>query len=220
VEDSSGTRIPSAARIDAAEWLEALSGPDPSTRHLEELGAFLRGTLARVLGAGRRYGPVSDGDLEDFTQEALLRILRGLGGFRGTSKFTTWAAAVAVRVAFSELRRRRYREGSLDELDLSALDALPSAGGDPERIAGRRDLLADLRRAIDERLTEKQRHAIAGELAGVPTVELAPRLGTNPNALYKLVHDARRRLRAALEEAGYDADDVRRELAEASRGEE
>jgi len=202
----------------ADPWLLALRGPAPRPEALDELRAYLRRTLARVL-AGRRGA--GEADLDDWAQEALLSVLQGLPRFRGESRFSTWAAAVAVRTAFTQLRRRRYSESSLGELDLARLEpyAAGSRAEDPERAHGRRSLLEELHRAIGECLTERQRAAVLGELAGVPSREIARRLGTNPNALYKLVHDARRRLKAALERAGYDGDEVRAELAAATEGE-
>lgn len=78
--------------------------------------------------------------------------------------------------------------------------------------------MRELKRAIDERLTDRQRAAAMGELAGVPSEELAQRFGMNRNALYKLHHDARKKLLAALGEAGFDAEDVRSAFEEASEG--
>jgi RNA polymerase sigma-70 factor (ECF subfamily) len=188
-------------------WLRELS-QNGSGAAAADLRKFLRAGLARALG-GRSVG---EADLDDFVQDAMIRVLSNLDTFRGDSRFTTWAMAVAVRVAFSALRRRRYKE-------LAASDIGPADGSFsiedfaredvPERPLGRSRLLCELKRAIEEKLTERQRAAVLGELASVPSEELAWRLGMSRNALYKLHHDARKKLLAALDEAGFDAEDVR-----------
>lgn len=188
-------------------WLAALASSDAEA--LDELARRVRLGLARVL---RGRAGVQDHDLDDFTQEALLRIVRDRGRFRGDSRFTTWALAVATRVAFTELRRRRVRETSVDPA--TGLEPAADAPGrepvsGPDATLARRDLLGELERLIATALTERQRFAIRAELAGRPTVEVAERLGTSTNALYKLTHDARRKLRARLLGAGYAADDLR-----------
>ena len=147
---------------------------------------------------------------EDFAQEATLRVLENLPRFRGDSQFTTWATKIAVRMAISEMRRARYRDFSLDALmndsETRAGDAsLIGASGEdgPELTAEKRDVLAGVERALQEALTPRQRAAFeALILEGVPLDIVADRLGTNRNALYKLIFDARRKIRAHLENQG------------------
>lgn len=199
-----------------AEWLRALRPPRRSGEAIEELRTFLRGALGRLV---RTRGGVDESDLDDFTQDALIRVLQGLERFRGDSRFTTWASAIAVRVALSALRRRRHATRSLEALESGA--AAPDGGVepgtlDPGRAMDQQTLLSELHRAIREGLTERQRTVILGELDGVPSSVLVERLGTNPNALYKLHHDARKKLKRALNEAGYRDEDVRQQLASAS----
>ena len=151
---------------------------------------------------------VTTSDLEDFAQEAMLRILNGLDSFRGESRFLTWAQKIAIRVAYSELRRRRWRDVSLEEL----LEATPAAPIDnewpdeaasPEQVALQQLAMDTLRHVIDHELTEKQRYAlVATQVHGMPLEEVAQRMGTNRNALYKLLHDARKRLKLRLESRG------------------
>ena len=105
------------------EWLDALRGPGR-----DEALADLRAFLVRGLGYALAGRPgVDDSLLEDFAQEALLKILAGLDSFRGESRFTTWAQKIAVRVALTELRPHRWRDVSLDEMTRSP-DADPSMG--------------------------------------------------------------------------------------------
>ncbi len=147
---------------------------------------------------------------EDFTQEATLRIIKNIHSFRGDSRFTTWATKVAVRVAISELRRARYRDFSLEEVtadgemmpDLNVLFPAGQPTG-PERSAEQSEVLEKIRAAIQNALTERQRTALeAVGLRGVPLEIVAEQMNTNRNALYKLLHDARVKLRAALEQEG------------------
>jgi len=191
------------------EWLAALTsaggGHDAA---LEELRTFLRRLLAKAL---RRHA-VTDDDLSDLVQEALLLILSRFETFRGDSAFTTWAAAVAIRAAFTELRRRSVRSSARRDFEQvergAALDPGTRGARGADELAARAELLAALEQAIATELTQRQRTAVLAELRGLPTVEIAARMNTNQNALYKLVHDARRKLRAALVARGFGAGSI------------
>ena len=152
---------------------------------------------------------------EDFAQDAVLRVLDNIETFRGDSQFTTWAMKIAARVAVSELRRARYRDFSLDDLTadgeimvrLSDSAGNPSSEVPPERATERQDLVRIISKAFDEVLTERQRIALeAVSLQGIPMDTVAEQLGTNRNALYKLLHDARKKLKAHLEQEGINMD--------------
>ena len=192
------------------EWLAALRGPERD-KALADLRALLVRGLRYAL-AGR--SGVDDSILEDFAQDALLKILDGLDSFRGESRFTTWAQKIAVHVAFTELRRHRWRDVSLDEMTgspdadfIPATLADPSAG--PEQQAIQRTLLSTLRRIIATELTDKQRQAlVAVRIHGVPLEEVARRMGTNRNALYKLLHDARQRLKKRMMAEGLSSQEM------------
>jgi RNA polymerase sigma-70 factor (ECF subfamily) len=183
-------------------------------RAASELRAYLRRGLQRAF-AGQ---PLLENDLDDFTHDAIIRILEKLHTFRGDSRFTTWAMAIAIRVAFGTLRRRRYRERlRAEDLESADVDSRVSTHWeDPARAPQRRALLDALYRAVHEKLTERQRAAVLGELEGVPSEQLADRLGITRNTLYKLHHDARRKLRRTLLEAGFTEEHVREELQAAS----
>ncbi len=201
------------------QWLSALHGKganDVDAQH--ELRSYIRRGLGRAFGGQDR---VDDALLDDLTQDALLRITIKLDSFRGESLLTTWAMSIAIRVAYSELRRRRWGDRSLEDLGLSveaSQSTLATAPGDPAAGSSRDDLMGALRVCIERDLTPRQRSAILGELAGMPADVLAQQLDTNTNALYKLHHDARLRLRAALEERGFSGTDVRIILQAASNG--
>jgi RNA polymerase sigma-70 factor (ECF subfamily) len=192
------------------EWLAALRG-----QQRNEALADLRLLLVRGLHTAlSKRGKVSDQDIEDFAQDALLRIVAALDTFRGEARFTTWAYRIAIHTALGELRRRRWRDVSLDDLSTTtepdfAPDTLADPSDGPEKRALQRLVLDTMRRAIQEDLTEKQRQAlIAARVHGMPIAELAKRMDTNPNALYKLLHDARQRLQRALLDRGVPREDV------------
>jgi RNA polymerase sigma-70 factor (ECF subfamily) len=145
---------------------------------------------------------------EEVTQETLLRVLKHLDSFEGRSQFTTWAHKIAVRVALTELRRRRWKDVSLESLTDSAEGAdTPRSMADtapgPETVMERTDLLARVQQMMQEELTDKQSRAMmAVAIQGMPLEEAARRLGTERNALYKLLHDARLRLKRRLAREG------------------
>ena len=149
---------------------------------------------------------------EDMAQDATLRVMDNLANFRGESRFTTWANKIAIRLTISDLRRARYRDFSLDELTAEG-DLLPASrlagpsSPTPEKVAERDDVLERIEAALHEALTERQYQAlVAVALKGIPMDVLAERMGTNRNALYKLIHDARRKLKTHLESQGISTD--------------
>ena len=189
-----------------ADWLAALgSAGAPAPAALRDLTKTLRGNLRRALG--QRAG-VDDTVVEDFVQEALMKITSNLGSFRGDSRFTTWATAITVRTAMTALRRAHWKNVSLDRMALDRLDHAESMPPQ-EQDSQRQEVMQFLHKLIEVELTPRQREAVLGSLAGVPQVMLMERLGVNRNALYKLEHDARKKLRAGLERKGIRAEDVR-----------
>lgn len=158
-----------------------------------------------------RYPPLAD----EVAQETLLRVIDRLETFEGRSQFSTWVQKIAVRIALTELRRRRWENVSLDQLvdreDSPSLIGLmmdPQAVS-PESMVEGADLIQRLGRIIMEELTEKQRRAmIAVAVKGMPLEEVARRMNTNRNALYKLMHDTRFRLKAKMEEEGISLADI------------
>lgn len=194
---------------DNETWLRHLSskGSDQQAALAALRSELLRG-LRRALS---NRALTNEAFLEDAVQDALLRILDRLQQFEGRSRFLTWATAIAIRVAMSELRRRRWQDLSLDAV-IAGTDFTPErfVNDDPGPDAGweRRALLDKLFEAIQNELTQKQRTALLAELKGMPQDEIACHLGSNCNAVYKLTHDARKRLKQSLEAAGYRAADI------------
>lgn len=174
---------------------------------ITELRRYLVRGLSRALTC--RYG--GQIDVEDVAQQALLKILDSLDSFRSQCRFTTWATAIAVRIGISQLRRHYYRNISLDtgpHGDTVILEVSDSTAGDAADHVGRQSLIELLQRLIDHDLTDRQRLAIRGTLEGLPIEEIAARLQSNRNAVYKLVHDARLRLRQGFEARGVSAEDI------------
>lgn len=195
------------------EWLDALKSPGAERdRALAELRVLLvRGLNYALRGWRRTAGRDFEALAEDFCQEALLRILDNLDSFEGRSRFTTWAHKVAVRVALTELRRKRWQDVSLDKLvaDEGAASMMGSAEAGPETEAERSDMMAWMRRVMKEELTDKQRRAIAAiAFGGMPLEEVARRMDTNRNALYKVIHDGRVRLKRRLAREGMNPQDI------------
>ena len=208
-----------AARLDpdSAEWLRVLSDAGPRR---DEALARLHAMLLRIAQAEtRRRGPrlrITGPELEDVAHQAAADALLGITGklaqFRGESRFTTWAYKFVILEVSAKLGRHFWRHPSVP-LDAEDWDRLPDRFGfEPAREAEWQDLLAALRRAVDTELTPRQREIfVAIVLNEVPLDALAARLGSNRNALYKMVFDARRKLRAALVANGYlDHDPTRR----------
>lgn len=182
------------------EWSKALRCNDAeSQRALEDLRDFLLGMMRKVLG-----GRGSSLDLGDLVQDTLVRLIQSEHTFRGDSAFTTWAASVATRVAFTALRKRSARERGHSAFQEIREQAVRVHEHDETHTATR-ELVDALHETIETELTDRQRIAILAELRGVPTVEIARELSTSQNALYKLTHDARKKIRTALLSRGFTA---------------
>jgi RNA polymerase sigma-70 factor (ECF subfamily) len=193
--------------VDQDDWLVRLkSDGDIRDRALGEL----RDILVRGLTATcrNRYG--NKVQPEDVVQEALIKILDKLDTFEGRSKFTTWAMTIAVRIAISDMRRKHFQDVSIHDLVGDGMRFEPaskevvSEGNDEAKSK----LLLELSGLIESRLTDKQRDAMHALLHGMPVEVFAEKTGSNRNAVYKLVHDARVKLRQGFEQAGYKAEDV------------
>jgi RNA polymerase sigma-70 factor (ECF subfamily) len=202
---------PVGARLDreSAGWLRALAGAgaerDEAIARLHEL--LLRVARGEVRRRGRQLridGPELDDLAHQAVADALLSITARLDRFRGESRFTTWAYAFVIFEVSKKLGRHFWRRPSVS-LDAEDWERLPDRFGfDAAEAAASHELLDALHRAIDEVLTERQRHVFAAiVLNGVPADALVVELDTNRNAIYKTLFDARRKLRAALVAEGH-----------------
>ncbi len=207
--------IPMKTRTNA-EWLADLRA-DEKTRETALID------LRAVIAAGLPYAlanwlapnePQFDALAEDVTQETLLKVLAHLDSFEGRSQFTTWVQKIAVRVALTELRHRRWKDVSLDSLMTDEGEeqtplAQSNTASDPARAAQQSEMMAMLERLMAEEMTEKQRAAmIAVRVNGMPIEEVARQMGMERNALYKLLHDARLRLKKRMEREGLTSEEV------------
>ena len=201
---------------DNQTWIFDLQIPSPEREAaLADLNATLLRVLPRALTRWLSPGdPALETLVEDVAQETLLRVLDKLDTFKGRSQFTTWVYKIAVRITLTELRRERWKDFSLDEMtenpdhtnEPAFMKALEAG---PESATEQRDTLQHLQRILSEELTDKQRQALmAIGMQGVPLEEVARRMGTNRNALYKLLHDARLRLKHRLEQEGVPIEEL------------
>ena len=194
---------------ESAEWVRALAGTGPQR---EAALARLHGMLVRIArGEVRRRGPrlrLSGPELDDLAYQAaadaLLAITTRLGQFRGESRFTTWAYKFVIFDVSAKVGRHFWRNPGVP-LGAEDWERLPDRFGfDPAHEAEWRDLLAALHRAVDEQLTARQRAVfVAIVLNEVPLDTLVIELASSRNAIYKMLFDARRKLRAVLAANGY-----------------
>ena len=193
------------------EWLSDLRGKNQD-QAIEDLRKVL--TRGLIYSLSSRISTDLEANVDDFVQDSILRILDKMDTFRGESKFTTWAQKVAVRVAFTEMRRQRWKDISLEDLlpedsgDFTPL-VLSDPSPDPEKRASQSQLLEMIEKMMMEELTERQRTALLAVVhGGMPLEEVARKLDTNRNALYKLLHDARKQMRNRMLEKGLSAEEV------------
>ena len=205
---------PSDLDPESRRWLDQLRPDSP------ERGEAIVALHALLLRAARfeierRRATVAHlrgGDHDDLAQQAaddaLVAILAKLGDFRGASRFTTWAYKFALLEAAVKVRRRAW-QGREIPLAPERWEVLVGAGSTPQQGAEAAELLGAVRDAIAQDLTSHQRTVlVAVVLEGVPIDVLADRLGTTRGALYKTIHDARRRLRAALAAGGHQIEEA------------
>jgi RNA polymerase sigma-70 factor (ECF subfamily) len=198
---------------ESRRWLDRLQregrGRDDALAELREL--LLRAARFEV---GRRCATLTQirgGDQEDLAQQsagdAMVAILSKLDEFRGESKFTTWAYKFALYEAAARIRKLAW-QGREIPLEAEDWPQVPDPGPAPEGEVEMNDLLAAIRQEIERSLTPRQREVlVALALNEVPIDVLAERLGSTRGALYKTLHDARQKLRAALAARGLTIDD-------------
>lgn len=190
-----------------SDWIARLTGDDGDRNAAL---AELRRLLGRNLAAA--FKDAGSDFVDDVVQDAMLRILDKLDTFNHRSKFTTWATTIAVRVGYTELRRRQWKDVSLEQIvEQTGDDAITQTDTNPtpQAVLENRAVIEQLHLIIREKLTDRQRRALLAELGGMPQSEIGRLLGANRNAIYKLTHDARKRIKRELEELGYSAEDLR-----------
>lgn len=201
-----------------SEWVRLLADP-PDNQALEELRRILVRGLRSSLAV--YVDRELDQFVEDIAQDSLMRILNKLDTFKGESGFTAWAMKIAVREGLSELRRKKWKDVSLEHLSGGTEEdphadhsgAMASSMAGPDQQAHESMVLATVMEIMEKELTDKQKKAIdAIMVQQIPMTVVADAMGMSRNALYKLIHDARLKLKKKLMETGMDPDEMLREL--------
>jgi RNA polymerase sigma-70 factor (ECF subfamily) len=201
---------------DSVSWLNGLSGVGPAhdatTVRLYEL-------LLRVARSeARRRSPqlgITGPELDDLAHQAaadaVVNVVAKVGEFRGESRFTTWACKFAIFEVSTKIGRHFWHHPTTS-MDAEDWERLPDRFGlGPAEASEWGALVVALRAAVDHELTEHQRRIfVAIVLNGVPLDALVVELGSNRNAIYKTLFDARRKVRASLVTNGYLVDDASR----------
>ena len=208
--------VPAGLDAESAEWLGTLAEAGPRR---EAALARLHELLVRIARReAARRGPllrIAGPELEDLAYQAaadaLVAITGKIGQFRGESRFTTWACKFVIFEVSAKIGRHFWRHPAV-RLGAEDWDRLPGRfGADPAHQAEWGDLFAALRRAVDSELTHRQREVfVAIVLNDVPLDTLVAHLSSSRNAIYQVMFEARRKLRAALVADGYLDDDTAR----------
>jgi RNA polymerase sigma-70 factor, ECF subfamily len=200
--------LPSRLDPESREWLRSLRAEgalrDDAVVRLHAL--LLRGARFEVARRRHMLPHLRGDDFDDIAfqaaDDALVSVLARLDSFRGASRFTTWAYKFALLEAAVKLRKRAW-QGREIPLEPEGWSLFSSATLEPGDEVEQSELLTAVRRAIDEVLTPHQRRVlVAVAINGVPIDVLAERLSTTRGALYKTLHDARRKLRKHLADRG------------------
>ena len=187
---------------DNDEWIKSLQAEGPIRESaLSDLRELLFVGLKSALKSRSDF---IDPMLDDFLQDSLIRILEALDQFQNRSRFVTWATAIAIRVALTQLRKRQWRDVSLETL-VADTNFEPEAASD-ELAPDRRELVEAMYHVINTQLTEKQRIVLLAEIKGMAQEEIAAQVGCSRNAHYKLSQDARVRLKQELVLMGFDSE--------------
>ncbi len=186
----------------------------------EQAISQLRSILLRGLSKSlnNRYGKPFNA--EDIVQEALMKVLNSLDQYEGRSKFVTWAMTVATRIGISALRRKYHQDVSMEPFSSTDGYSMYIAITDEPSLSNsesRSKIFSVLQNLIDTELTDKQRLATRAFLSDFATDEIAEQMQMNRNAVYKLIHDARQRLRDGFERAGLTGEVIFEELSEGCR---
>jgi RNA polymerase sigma-70 factor, ECF subfamily len=203
---------------ESREWLDGLRADGlPRDDAVARLHALLLRAARFEVGRRRAGMPHLRGsDFDDVAMQAaddaLMSVLRRLDDFHGGSRFTTWVYKFALLEAAAKLRKRAW-QGREVPLEPESWSVLGSESLGPDGRLEQSELLTTLRHAIDEVLTPRQRRVlVALAVNGVPIDVLAERWDTTRGALYKTLHDARRKLRRHLEDRGLSLDTWEEEL--------
>ncbi len=203
--------LPLELDAESRSWLDGLRATGTEhTRALERLhDLLLRAAHAEARRRSHLYPQIGGTELDDLCRQAaddaVVAVTAKLDGYRGASRFTTWAYAFAIFEISVKLRRHAWRRGRIPTADDDATwDRLAESAGTAQTKAESAELLSALRRAIAEELTPRQRQVfVAVALNDVEIDVVAGRLQSTRGAVYKVLHDARTKLRGRLEREGH-----------------
>jgi RNA polymerase sigma-70 factor (ECF subfamily) len=198
-------------------WLADLRDNSPNQPEaLQELRHYLKRGVLAYLHNRSDFRYLAEAELqqmsEDFTQDALLKIQANLDTFQGKSKFTTWATKVAANHTISELRRAKWRDLSLDAIteagtalqEILTVETTP--GTNPDTQSERQQVWDVITDVIKNELTDRQRQVLVSlRVENMPVAKVAELLETNSNNIYKLLYDARSKLKSRLQDLGLEA---------------
>jgi RNA polymerase sigma-70 factor, ECF subfamily len=203
------------------EWLRALrAGGVEQEDALKDLRETILRAMRAYLAADSGYRSAFRSEevrqiAEDCAQETLLTIRQKIDTFKGESRFTTWATSIAIRILLGELRRRRWKHLSIQhsgighDLPNRPIEALQSRDPDPELALQQDEIWRNLTTIIEEELTARQRYVlVANVFQGMPLDLVADRLGTNRDNVYKVLHDARKKLKICLSKRGLTQEEI------------
>lgn len=203
------------------DWILALSSKDERQESaiIELRGLLLRAALFTLVAHIHNLGDMDERDrvalAEDCAQMALQAVLDHLGEFRGDSLFTTWAYKFGVNIALTRAHRERWKKVSLEAIseEDDALEWLPvreaMRSPDSEKQSLRGEVGKLIHAVIREELTSRQRQVLKWiAFDDVPMDVVVERLDTNRNAVYKLLYDARLKVKRRLASHGYQVDEV------------
>jgi RNA polymerase sigma-70 factor (ECF subfamily) len=197
-------------------WLEHLQDDNSpyQAEALEELRGYLKRGVLGYLYTRSDLSYLADTELkqmsEDFTQETLLKVQAKLHTFQGRSKLTTWASKIAGNYAISELRRAKWRDLSLDTItaagtSLHEILTTDYQSSDPDISSERELVWQTITEVINNDLPDRQRRVLAAvHFENIPMAEVARLLETNVNNIYKILHDARLKLKRRLQRLGLE----------------
>jgi RNA polymerase sigma-70 factor (ECF subfamily) len=200
---------PDALDLESRAWIDGLRATGAERAAAVRLHDLLLRAARSEAGRRRHLDPeIGGAELDDLCRQAaddaVLAVTRKLGGYRGASRFTTWAYAFAVLEISVKLRRHAWRGRTVPTADDDATwERLGTSAPAQARVEST-ELLRALRRAVAEELSPRQRDVfVAVALNDVEIDVVAGRLGSTRGAVYKVLHDARRKLRLRLEREGH-----------------
>jgi len=197
------------------EWVRLLRRP-PDEKALHDLREILRRGLITALASRIRRD--REQIVEDYAQDALLKILDKIDTYRFEAHFTSWAMKIAIYEALADLRRKHWKDVSLNDLSgmndgAPIIEVHSDEAPAPDYEAGIQIIMQELQRIMRESLTEKQRAAITSVMVkGLPVDQVAELMGTNRNNMYKLIYDARVKIKREFEKKGIRPEDFLNEL--------